>query len=96
MKIEEILTNLSGRVVSTEYDLRASGRLDWRLEQRDKFVREASAEIKKAVLEALPKAVEVKIIELRKNPKPIDYLLEGRKEGYNQALSDITKAVENL
>jgi len=57
---------------------------------------QASNEIKKAVVEVLPKALEVKIIEARKNPKPIDYLLEGRKEGYNQCLSDIIKAVENL
>jgi len=52
---------------------------------------EASEEIKKAVVEALPKKID------------IDAMKHGRvvsntwgEEGYNQALSDIIKAVENL
>ncbi len=57
----------------------------------ERTLNDALSAILKAVGDRVPKKNIVEILQSKKHIKPLDILLEGRKEGWNQALTEIKK-----
>jgi len=87
-EVRELLNTLPAEFYNNQVGSRTNKEQD---DEDRETINNTMLSICEAVRRRIPKHKTEKVFQAGKNIKPIEFLLEGRKEGYNQAIEDILK-----